>query len=456
MRITGTHIYTMLRCSHAVALDLHEDRSSRRALTEVEEFVRRRGMDWESRFTADLGYSEPEFPRGDFAAGAEQTVRFLREGVPGVCQGVLLEENRLGIPDLLRREVGESKLGEFHYVVGDIKSSGRPRSDQVLQVAFYSDILASVQGRDPGYGYLILKDGREERFELRDFAAALAQVEGRARALGTDPSGSRPFLGPSCSRCHWSERCLPQLERADDLSLVQGMTPGLRTTLERSGVVDCGGLLSMAVESVSRRSHLEPTLLRRLVAGAKAHAAGRPLPQKRSRQLEVGSAAVLHCLSDPFADRMLFFGVQYPAEPGGESWSVCPPDRKSELSEFTSLLDRLPKRTPLLHYGETLPRWFSDAARDFSGRPKVEARFIDLARRLRGASVFPGPVFGFAQHVEHGLGTDPHREGEADAAGMWAQRPEGREWLAHKGRSDLGDLCRLVAIVRSNERSDQE
>ena len=456
MRITGTHIYNMLRCSHAVALDLHEDRSSRRALTEVEEFVRRRGVDWEASFTADLGFPEPEYPRGEFDVGAEQTEGLLRAGVPGVCQGVLIGKNRLGIPDLLRREEGESDFGEFHYVVGDIKSSGRPRSDQVLQVGFYSRILAAVQGRDPGYGYLVLKDGHEERFELSDYSAALSEVEDRALALCADPSESRPFLGISCSRCHWSERCLPQLEGADDLSLVQGMTPGLRTTLERVGIKDHSGLLSMGVESTSRRSHLEPTLLRRLVAGAKARTAGSPILQKRSSQLEVGPAAVLHYLADPFTDRMLFFGTQYPAEPGGEFRGVYPPDKKSELSEFTGLLERLPKRVPILHYGEKLPRWFAEMAREFGGRPKIESRFIDLARRLRGAAVFPGPVFGLPEHVEYGLGEDPHREGEADAAAMWAQRPEGSEWLAHKGRSDLEDLCGLVAMVRVDERRGHE
>ena len=46
-RITGTHVYTMLRCPRAVALDLHEDKSKRRPLTEAEEFVRQRGRQWE-------------------------------------------------------------------------------------------------------------------------------------------------------------------------------------------------------------------------------------------------------------------------------------------------------------------------------------------------------------------------------------------------------------------------
>jgi hypothetical protein len=67
--------------------------------------------------------------------------------------------------------------------------------------------------------------------------------------------------------------------------------------------------------------------------------------------------------------------------------------------------------------------------------------------------VYPGPIFGLAEHVRYGLGLDPHREGEADAAGMWSERPEGEAWLAHKGLSDLEDLSGLVTFLRE---ADQE
>ena len=100
-------------------------------------------------------------------------------------------------------------LGDHHYVVGDIKSSGRPRSDQVLQVAFYSRLLAAVQEQPPEYGYLILKDGHEERFALADIEDAFEDVIERVEAVRRDPDSERPFLSPACARCHWSELCIP-------------------------------------------------------------------------------------------------------------------------------------------------------------------------------------------------------------------------------------------------------
>ncbi len=463
MRITGTHIYSLLHCAHAVALDLHEDRSKRREITELEEFVRRRGRDWEAEFVADLDYQEPSFERGDFAGGAAQTLAFLREGVSGVTQAVLLEEPRLGIPDLLRREDGESELGSFHYVVGDIKSSGRPRSDQLLQVAFYSRMLARLQGRDPDYGYLILKTGVEERFCLADYDAAIEEVEERVLQLAADPAVSQPFFNRGCHKCHWSQRCVPGLREADDLSLLQGMTRGVRTTLQQRGFTTCASLQSMLVDSESQATHLEPALLRRIKQSALARAAGRPIRQVAAPLEELADAAVIHHLYDAFSERLLWVGVLHPAGSTGQVFDQCPTGAVDELACFEQVIARLPRRALILHYGEALPRWYANAVVVEGDRPPgidrvvgsdsagiavaTEARFVDLARRARGVAIYQGPVFGSAQHIEYLLGLDPHREGEADAAALWADRPEGEAWLRNKGRSDLADLSALVQAL---------
>ena len=130
--ITGTHVYSLFACERAVALDLSEDRSLRRPLRDDEEMVLARGREHEARIVAELDWPEPEYPPRDFEAGAAATRALLADGVPGVLQGVLLGSDRLGIPDLLRREEGPSAFGDWHYVVGDVKSSSRARGDQVL------------------------------------------------------------------------------------------------------------------------------------------------------------------------------------------------------------------------------------------------------------------------------------------------------------------------------------
>ena len=68
---------------------------------------------------------------------------------------------------------------------------------------------------------------------------------------------------------------------------------------------------------------------------------------------------------------------------------------------------------------------------------------IDLARLLRGAAIYPAPIFGLAEHVRFGLDRDPHRLGRADAAALSGQGSAGHEWLMNKGRGDLEDMMAL-------------
>ena len=306
---TGTHVYQLPKCSRAVALELAGDRSLRRELRPEEELVLGRGRDHEADFVRDLGWEEPEYPARDFAAGAAATRAMLESGVPGVLQGVLLGEDRLGIADLLRREDGASALGDHHYVVGDVKSSARVRGDQILQVAFYSEMLAALQDRVPEYGYLVLKDGREERFLLEPFRPALRDVLARIEALRADPHGVRPFLARACDGCRWSPVCLPELESADDLSLVDGMTEGLRTMLEGAGVTTGVELAGAEASKLARRTRIENALLRRLIHAARARLGGAPVRQRRSLPVIDERPAFVHVLDDPFEGRVLWMGI---------------------------------------------------------------------------------------------------------------------------------------------------
>lgn len=440
-RTTGTHVYTLLKCRRAVALDLVGDRDLKRRLRDEEEFVLKRGRDLEARIVAELGWAEPEFEARDWEAGARATQAMLHGGVEGVSQGILLGDGRLGIPDLLRREPGASVLGDFHYVVGDVKSSIAPRSDQILQVVFYSEMLAELQQRDPEYGYLVLRDGHEERFRIADYAPAMRQVMREIAEIRSEPDAVRPFFSMACGHCPWSEVCEPELAGANDLSLLSGVTRSLRAVLESVGIEDCTALAEAPVDRIAERTRLEPALLRRLQRQAEARVRREPIFEPRSSARQV-DGVIVHLMTDPFADRLLWVGAMH----GDTVEAFVPASRDEELDGFLRLVERLPKAAHLLHFGAALPRWFESRSYDDPGSLRVEQRFVDLARRLRAASTLPGVAFGLADFVRLVLDRDPHRFGRADEAALRAERGE-REWLAEKGRGDLVDLVDLKAAL---------
>jgi predicted RecB family nuclease len=446
-RITGTHVYSYVKCRRLAALDLHLPRSERREPTVWEEFAARRGRDFEARYVADLPIVSPQFPERDFDAGAVATLALLRGGAELVHQAVLQVDDRLGLPDLLRRVPGASELGDHHYEVLDVKTSGRSRGDQILQVVFYAQLLAAVQGRMPEHGALILKDGREERFAIADYTAACDEVVAELRRLRERPDAARPFLQPGCGSCYHDRRCHAELTARGDLSLVHGMSPGARAILESAGCGTVEDLATFHPDGARARGNLDATLVRRLRRGAQACLLGKPVIDERPRAERLQPAAIVHLLGDPFADRVLAIGVLYPAAEDGAFTCELPRSADEEWAALQRLIDPLPQRTPLLHFGAALHRFYEQHAFEREANPLLEARFVDLHKRLAAAAVYSRPVFSLGDFVQQGLGRDPLRCGHPGEAAIWAAMPDGDARLAAKLRADLGDLAALVACI---------
>ncbi|MCR9244241.1 MAG: TM0106 family RecB-like putative nuclease [bacterium] len=444
-RITGTHVYSYVKCPRLAALDLHLSRKERRPATEWEEFAAKRGRDFEDEYVAALGVPAPVYPERDFEAGAAATLAMLRDGDWMIHQGVLMVEDRLGLPDLLRKLPGESALGDHHYEVVDVKTSGHSRGDQILQVVFYTQLLAEVQERVPEYGALVLKDGREERFRIADYDAAAREVVSGLRALRDEMDGAQPFLQWGCSGCYHNHRCLPELDGRDDLSLVQGMSRGAQAILAELGCKTVEDLAVFQPTGQRQRGHLDSALVRRLRRAAQTRLLGKPVVEARPRGAALARGAIVHALADPFADRMLAFGLMRPASPDGEFRFVRVERAEDEWDAFQELVAGVPPRAPVMHFGAQLPRWYETQAFEREAGTAFEARFVDLRTRLNHAAIYPGPVFGLEDFVRLGLGRDPRRAGHAGAAAIWASLPDGIERMRAKLQADLEDLAQLRA-----------
>lgn len=235
--VRATDLYELATCPHRLWLDHARPRDDRAEPDPATRCLVRRGEELEAETAAALGYPRPVFTPPDWEQGAAQTAALLRTGAPGLFQAVLLEHRHLAVADLLERDdSAPSALGPFHYVPGDIKAGLAPRSDQVLQVAYAGWLLGAVQGRRPEHGFLVLGDGRRERFPLAPLEHVLQAARTRVAAILDGAEETAPFYTADCARCRWSGVCLPALLGGADLSLVDGMTPTRRRVLVRAGV----------------------------------------------------------------------------------------------------------------------------------------------------------------------------------------------------------------------------
>ena len=207
------------------------------------------------RFRAD-GYEVADLSGAGDPAGA--TAAAIRGGAGVIYQGTLTgaggEAALLGRPDFLVRADllpvpdGEPRPDGRHYEVVDAKLARTAKARAVLQTAFYSRLLAELQGTEPRWMHLALGNGDFFPFKVKDFAAYERQTRRRLEeVLGAGPPADLyPEPVEHCAICRWSELCAGRRRQDDDLSLVAGMTTGQRRALKVAGIATRRGFAGLA------------------------------------------------------------------------------------------------------------------------------------------------------------------------------------------------------------------
>ena len=118
----------------------------------------------------------------------------------------------------------------------------------MLQTAFYSHLLAGVQGVEPRWMHLALGNREFASFKVDDFAAYERQTRRLlAVALGEDPAAEvYPEPVEHCAICRWRDMCRDRRRADDDLSLVAGMPTGQRRALKGAGIWTRRGFAGLA------------------------------------------------------------------------------------------------------------------------------------------------------------------------------------------------------------------
>jgi uncharacterized protein len=154
----------------------------------------------------------------------------MTAGADLIYQGVLARDGWRGRADFLLRVPEPSRLGGWSYEVWDTKLARHAKPKHVLQLAFYSEQVAAVQGREPERMHLILGTGEEEHFRCRDYMAYFRAVRGRFLRSIQRGSETSPYPVSHCALCGYETHCKAHWQTADHLSLVADIR---RTQVER-------------------------------------------------------------------------------------------------------------------------------------------------------------------------------------------------------------------------------
>jgi predicted RecB family nuclease len=270
--LSASDLNNYLACEHLTALDLARVRGD--GVGEPErgadaELLARKGDEHEAAYLARLKEEGREVVEIALDDGSPEslgramaaTEAAMRAGAEVIYQGAFLRDGLRGHTDFLFRVDRGSGLGSFSYEVADTKLARRAKPYFILQLCFYSELVAATQGLEPGHIHVILGDGTRHSFRLAEFSAYFRHIRGSFLAdLAEGVTGTYPEPVAHCSICRWRAACDERREADDHLSLVANITRGQRERLVGAGITTLAALAGdpPAVKGV------DPGVLRRL------------------------------------------------------------------------------------------------------------------------------------------------------------------------------------------------
>jgi uncharacterized protein len=167
-----------------------------------------------------------------------------------VAQGALAFDGWVGRADILRRVEGvKSSFGKSAYEVIDTKLARETKAGAVLQLALYSDLLASAQGRPPEHMYVVppWSGFVPQRYRFADCAAYFRMVKRglMAELASVKTRDSYPDPKEHCDICRWRKICEKRRRDDDHLCRVAGITKIQINELKQWGIATVTELARM-------------------------------------------------------------------------------------------------------------------------------------------------------------------------------------------------------------------
>jgi uncharacterized protein len=236
---SATEIADFLACHHLTTLERSAAGGAIRKPFFADpgiDLLRTLGIQHEQAYLRDLrgrGLQVVEVPTDvPWSAATARTVDALQQGVDALYQATLLEGDWRGRADFLVRVNEPSALGAWSYEVVETKLARSTKARAVIQLCFYSDLLALIQGREPRWMHVVLGGYSEpERLQVSHYLAYFRKVKGEFEEAWRAARVTYPEPVEHCEVCAWLSICDDRWRQDDHLSLVAGITRNQRKAL---------------------------------------------------------------------------------------------------------------------------------------------------------------------------------------------------------------------------------
>ncbi|KYC37058.1 recombinase B [Scytonema hofmannii PCC 7110] len=232
MLINAESLLQYQRCKRRPFLDRRADKSQRDPANDLLLKLQQDKIAHKRSVLAQFNYQRPDYRFGDWETGETATLELMQQGVECVSQGVLIANNSLGYtlvsrPDILLKQAGMSRFGDWIYVPVNIELGKRPKQEYQITAAFHAYVLATVQQVELKTAWLILR-GKEASYpvDISRWEPQMHAVMGEfIQTLEQDEPPEVFISRQKCSLCPWYSNCYAVAQNQKHLSLLPGVTP---------------------------------------------------------------------------------------------------------------------------------------------------------------------------------------------------------------------------------------
>ncbi|MBR8832074.1 MAG: hypothetical protein N5P05_000643 [Chroococcopsis gigantea SAG 12.99] len=414
-------------------------------------------------------HEEPQARQKHWRTVAEATENLMKEGAACIYHGVLVYEyadhddavgtlrartiTLLGRPDLLIKQPGESKYGDWQYWAINIQLGRRPKPEYKLITAFNAYLLGFIQGQLPPYSEIILRRHNYHRVDLSVWIPKMEEVLAECLKMLDYQTEPEVFISRQrCSLCHWYSHCYEIAQSQQHLSLVPGVTPSRYQYLQSVGVLSLESLAAISPKQFGEAMGLE-------IANQLQQQALSLVENRAFRRAITGKKSVA---SIPTDDIEFYFDIEAEPEQNLDYLlGVLLVDRTENSQRFYPLLAEKPEdefrvweeflelvhtypESPIFHFAEYEQETIKRLGQLYqTPRPVIDrltARCFDLHHQVTQCATLPVESYSL-KSLANWIGFQWRNQGvSGDQCVWWYDR-----WLK------TGDRSFLQAIVQYNE-----
>ena len=380
--ISASTLYDHYKCPHRVWRDKYgpQDEKSQETNPFVE-LLWEKGAQHEDKVIQKIG-SFVDISQGTLNERFQKTLKAMTAGMDLIYQGVVMDEEMLGIPDLLR------KSDDGTYLPIDIKSGmgyegadedegeeGKPKKHYALQLCLYADLLIRLGFAREKQGSIIDIHGNEVIYPLsasmgirtpQTYWNFYEETKKEVTRLLANQATNKPAMSKSlCGMCPWYMSCKKWCDDHDDLTNLFYLGRSSRDRInEELGIETIADFAEIDVSQILERKKKEkgflsglgdkslPKYKRRAEILAKTR---KPVLYKPLTLPNVAYEIFFDIEGDPTQDFVYMHGI-YERSPGGERYidftatEISPEAEKEIWSRFWSYIETLPERQFAIYY----------------------------------------------------------------------------------------------------------